>query len=309
MEAALGLFTRRRLHLPVSRGKRWLPHGEKLPYVAAMDGKRVLVTGANTGIGRITVEVLARRGAHVTLACRSEEKAKPVLESITNHGGSADFLALDLGDLASVRKAADAFVARGKPLHVLVNNAGLAGVRGATKDGFEIAFGTNHLGHFLLTQKLLPLLRESAPARIVNVSSKSHYRAHGIPFDRLKNPTPSKTGLPEYAVSKLCNVLFTKELARGRAGKGVHSYALHPGVIASDIWRTVPGLLRPVVKMFMKSVEEGAETSIWCAASEDVAEHDGRYYDDKKEKTPNPVANDETLARQLWERSEEWAKA
>jgi retinol dehydrogenase 12 len=274
-----------------------------------MEGKNVLVTGANTGIGRVTAEVLARRGAHVTLACRSEEKTGPVIESIKNHGGSADFLALDLGDLASVTKAAETFLSRGKPLHVLVNNAGLAGVRGATKDGFEIAFGTNHLGHFLLTQKLLPLLRESAPARIVNVSSKSHYRAADIPFDHLRKPTRSGTGLPEYAVSKLCNVLFTKELSRGRAGKGVHSYALHPGVIASDIWRTVPGLFRPIVKMFMKSTEEGAETSVWCAASEDVAEHDGRYYDDKKEKAPNPVANDETLARTLWERSEEWARS
>jgi retinol dehydrogenase 12 len=277
--------------------------------LAAMEGKSVLVTGANTGIGRVTAEILARRGAHVTLACRSEEKTQPVIESIKNHGGSADFLALDLGDLASVRKAADTFLSRGKPLHVLVNNAGLAGVRGATKDGFEIAFGTNHLGHFLLTQKLLPLLRESAPARIVNVSSKSHYRASAIPFDRLRQPTTSRTGIPEYAVSKLCNVLFTKELARGRAGKGVHSYALHPGVIASEIWRTVPGVLRPIVTMFMKSVEDGAATSVWCAASDEVAAHDGRYYDDKKEKTPNPVADDETLARTLWERSEEWSRA
>jgi len=271
-----------------------------------MDGKHVLVTGANTGIGRVTAEVLARRGAHVTLAGRSEAKTRPVVDDIVHHGGSADFLELDLGDLASVRRAADTFLARGKPLHVLVNNAGLAGMRGATKDGFEIAFGTNHLGHFLLTQKLLPRLRENAPARIVNVSSRSHYQARGIPFDDLRKPTLSRTGLPEYAVSKLCNVLFTKELARGRAGAGVHSYALHPGVIASDIWRELPALVRPLAKLFMKSTEDGAATTIWCASSDDVADHDGRYYDNKREKRPSRVAEDATLAKRLWERSEEW---
>jgi retinol dehydrogenase 12 len=191
-------------------------------------GKVVLVTGANTGIGRVTAEELARRGAKVYLACRSEEKTRPVLDGIRSNGGIAEFISLDLGDLASVRSAAVKFLATGDPLHVLVNNAGLAGTRGLTKDGFEITFGVNHLGPFLLTQLLLPVLRATAPARIVNVASKAHYEAKGIDFDALRTSTVSVTGLPEYAVSKLSNVLFTKELARGKAGAGVTSYSLHP---------------------------------------------------------------------------------
>src|SRR5262245_37527212 len=161
-------------------------------------GKTFLVTGANTGIGRVTAETLARRGGKVFLACRSEDKTRPVLDAIRAAGGEAEFLALDLGSLASVRASAKAFLDRGEPLHVLINNAGLAGVRGLTKDGFELIFGTNHLGPFLFTTLLLPRLRESAPARIVNVSSKAHYEAKGIDWDVLRKPTATITGLREY---------------------------------------------------------------------------------------------------------------
>ena len=271
-------------------------------------GRVFLVTGANTGIGRVTAEVLARRGARVYLACRSEERAAPVLASIRASGGDAELLPLDLAELGSVREAARAFLARNEPLHVLVNNAGLAGFGGTTKDGFELAFGTNHLGHFLLTQLLLPRMRESTPARIVNVSSKSHFRAKDVPFDALRGATRTKTGMPEYAVSKLCNVLFTKELARGRAGKGITSYALHPGVIATEIWRDIPRLFRPLVTMFMKSTEEGAETSLYCATSPVAADEDGLYYDGCRPVPPSPLAEDASLARELWERSEGWTR-
>lgn len=273
---------------------------------SGLAGKVVIVTGANTGIGRVSAETLARRGAKVFLACRSEEKTRPVLDGIRASGGAAEFLSLDLADLASVRRAAETFLATGEPLHVLLNNAGLAGLQGLTRDGFEVAFGTNHLGHFLLTMLLLPRLRESAPARIVNVSSRSHYRAKGIDFEALRKPTAHVTGMPEYEVSKLCNVLFTKELARDRAGAGVHSYALHPGVIASDVWREVPRIVRPLVKLFMLSNEEGARTSLWCATSPDVADHDGRYYDKCAEKRPSRLADDAALARTLWEKSLAW---
>jgi NAD(P)-dependent dehydrogenase (short-subunit alcohol dehydrogenase family) len=272
-----------------------------------LSGRSFLVTGANTGIGRATAEALARRGGMVTLACRSEERTRPVLEAIRAAGGEAKFLALDLGDLASVRRAAREFLDRGTPLHVLVNNAGLAGARGLTKDGFEITFGTNHLGPFLFTLLLLPRLRECAPSRIVNVASGSHYGAKELDFDALRKPTRSRTGYPEYEVSKLCNVLFTKELARGRAGKGVTSYALHPGAVASDIWRHVPSFARPILKLFMKSVEQGARCSLYCATSPEVADHDGRYYHDCRERRPSRLARDEALARELWERSESWA--
>ena len=270
-------------------------------------GRTVLVTGANTGIGRVTAAELAQRGAQVFLACRSSEKAQPVLDQIRRSGGKAELLLLDLADLESVRRAAREFLDKSERLDVLVNNAGLAGAKGITRQGFELAFGTNHLGPFLLTTLLLPRLRESAPARIVNVASEGHYRATGIDWDALREPTATATGFPEYCVSKLCNVLFTKELARGKAGPGVHSYAVHPGAVASDVWREVPWGVRHLMKLFMLSNEQGARTQLWCATSPDVAEQDGLYYDSCREKRPNPLAEDAELARTLWTKSEEWS--
>ncbi|APR84655.1 Putative oxidoreductase/Short-chain dehydrogenase [Minicystis rosea] len=271
-----------------------------------LTGKVFLVTGANTGIGRVTAETLARRGGKVFLACRSEEKTRPVLEGIRAAGGTAEFLALDLGSLASVRAAAKTFLDRGEPLHVLINNAGLAGPRGLTQDGFELTFGTNHLGPFLFTSLLLPRLRESAPARIVNVASKAHYDAKGIDWDALKKPTRTITTMHEYQISKLCNVLFTKELARGKAGEGVKSYSLHPGVVASDIWRKIPWPIRPLILKGMITVEEGAQTSLYCATSPEVEGQDGLYYDKSREKKPNRLADDVGLAKELWAKSEAW---
>jgi retinol dehydrogenase-12 len=271
-------------------------------------GRTYFVTGANTGIGKVTALELARRGGKVWLACRSESKTRPVIDEIRKATGNdqVEFLALDLGDLDSVRTCARAFLAKGEPLHVLINNAGLAGQRGLTASGFEIAFGTNHVGHFLLTTLLLPLLRKSAPARIVNVASTAHYGAKkGIDFEAVKRPTRSITGLDEYAVSKLANVLFTQELARRLEGSGVTTYALHPGAIASDVWRKVPWPVRPMMKLFMKSTEDGAKTTLMCATDPALASVSGRYYDDCKERTPSRVTTPE-LAKELWERSEAW---
>lgn len=270
-------------------------------------GKHAIVTGANAGIGRATALELARAGARVWLACRSRAKTEPVLAEIAAAGGRADFLELDLADLAQVRQAAAAFLALDVPLHLLVNNAGLAGQRGETKDGFELAFGVNHLGHFLLTTLLLDRLKASAPARIVNVASASHYQHKGpIDWARVRGKTRSVTGLDEYAVSKLANVLFTRELARRLYGTRVTTYALHPGVIASDIWRRIPWPLRSVARAFMKSTEDGARTSLWCATAPALAEHSGRYYDDCQERRPSRTALDDELAAELWKRSEAW---
>lgn len=270
-------------------------------------GRVFLITGANTGIGKETASALAARGATVYLACRSEEKTRPVIEELSSRTGndSLHFLRLDLGDLASVRACAAEFLATGEPLHVLLNNAGLAGSRGRTDSGFELAFGTNHIGHFLLTELLLERLRDSAPARVVTVSSVGHFQAKGIDFDAVRHPTKSVTGFPEYCVSKLANVLFTQELARRLEGTGVTTYALHPGAIASDVWRRVPWPIRPVMKLFMKSTAEGAATSLYCAASPEVAGESGQYYDDGKRKEPGKHATPE-LAAELWRRSVEW---
>lgn len=273
-----------------------------------IEGRYCVVTGANTGIGAATARELARRGARVVLASRSEEKTRPVLEAIRREAGDdrAEFLRLDLASLAQVREAASELLERGHPIHVLINNAGLANQRAVTADGFEMTFGVNHLGHYLFTRLLLDRLRASAPARIVIVSSHAHYSAPGIDFDALRAKARSFTGMREYGVSKLANMLFAAELARRLTGTGVTTYALHPGVIASDIWRSIPWPLRGLVTRFMRTPEEGARTSIYCATTPELAGESGLYYDNCRPRTPSLPARDSALAAELWRRSEEF---
>lgn len=273
-------------------------------------GRSFIVTGANTGIGLVTARELAQRRANVVLACRSAEKTRPVIEALRQETGNPEigFVALDLGSLASVRRAADELLAGGRPIHVLINNAGLAGSRGLTSDGFELTVGTNHLGPYLLTRLLLERIAASGdaatPARIVNVASKAHYGAAPLRFEGFQQPTRSRTGFDEYKTSKLCNVLLTAELAR-RAPASVRCYAVHPGVVASDVWREVPAPVRWVMKRFMISVEQGALTQLHCATAPELAGETGKYYDERKAKAPSAQAQDPALARALWERSAE----
>jgi len=280
------------------------------PHSGELSGRTFLITGANTGIGRATAADLAGRGGRVYLACRSAQKGRDAAAAIAAATGNeaVTFLPLDLADLASVRTCAEQFLARGEPLHVLINNGGVAGQRGITADGFELAFGVNHLGHFALTTALLDCLAASAPARVVNVSSDSHYQAKGIDFEAVQRRTASVTGMREYAVSKLSNVLFTQEFARRVAGRGVTAYALHPGVVASDIWRRVPWPVRPLITQRMITTEEGARTSLYCATAPEVAQVSGRFYDDCREREASAVATGE-LAGTLWQRSEAWTAA
>ena len=271
-------------------------------------GKVALVTGANTGIGRVTAVALAQQGARIFVACRSAERARAVLEEIAAlpGAGKAELLPLELGDFASVRQCANTFLARGLPLHLLINNAGLAGARGYTKSGFELAFGVNHMGHFLLTQLLLDRVKASAPARIVTVASKAHYRARGIDWQAVRQPTRTTTALEEYGVSKLANVLFSAELGRRLADSGVTTYSLHPGVVATEVWRSVPWPFGWLLKLALISPEKGARTTLHCATSPGAAAETGLYYDECRLKTPSRVARDPELARTLWERSEQW---
>ncbi len=273
-----------------------------------LDGRTFCITGANTGIGRDTALALARRGGRLILANRSRDRSQPVLDEIAALGTPPIFVACDLADLDSVRVAADEIVALDEPIHVLIANAGLAGQRGQTAQGFELAFGTNHLGHFLLTTMLLPVLRANAPARVVVVSSDSHYAPDGIDFDAVRRPTKSVTGMPEYGVSKLANVLFAEELARREDPAQVTAYSVHPGVIASDIWRRVPWPVRPIMKRFMKSTEEGAETTVHCATDPALEAETGHFYVDCARKEPSEAVTPE-LAAELWSRSEEWVAA
>ena len=273
-------------------------------------GRVALITGANTGIGLVTARELAARGAHVFVACRSPEKGRAAVEEIVKATGNekVELLELDLGDFESIRSCARAFLARDLPLHLLINNAGLAGTKGMTRSGFEMAFGTNHVGPFLLTQLLLDRIKQSAPARIVTVASRAHTRVSGINWDNVRQPTKGKAGLPEYGASKLANVLFSAELGRRLAGTGVTTYALHPGVVATDVWREVPALIRPLIKLMMISTEEGAATTIYCATSPQVSGQTGLYYDKCRVKAASLLGQDAALAAELWRRSEEWVR-
>lgn len=266
----------------------------------------IVITGANAGIGRTTAVALAREGAQLTLLGRSRERTQPVLDELEALGASPDFISMDLGNLASVREGADG-VLQGARIDVLVNNAGLAGATGETSDGFELAFGVNHLGHFLLTHLLLPHMVHTG-SRIVHVASRAHFRAPALDWGKLRGPSRSSTGIPEYATSKLCNVLFAAELRRRLpASANVWTGSLHPGVVATEIWREVPGPVAWIMKKFMISSEEGASTSLHCILDPGVMQDGGIYYDKSRAKTPSKQARDEELARELWERSLEWA--
>jgi retinol dehydrogenase 12 len=272
-----------------------------------LQGKTFVITGANSGIGRVTATTLAARGAEVVLACRSRDKTEPVLAEIKAAGGRARFAALDLADLDSVRRFAAELLAEDQAIAALVNNAGMAGARGTTKDGFELTFGTNHLGPYLLTRLLLDHLKKHAPARIVNVASKAHYRPEVFPWESLRQPTRTRTAFDEYSVSKLCNVLFTRELARRLAGTGLTANAVHPGVVATDVWREVPGPLRWLMKLGMLTPSQGAQSTILAAADPALSQISGRYYDwNGKDTRPSKLASDDTLAELLWKRSAEW---
>jgi retinol dehydrogenase-12 len=272
-----------------------------------LSGKTFLVTGGNAGIGYATVTALAGRGARVYLTSRSTSKGEAAVAAITSATGNdqVSYLQLDLANLASVRACAEEFLALNEPLNVLIDNAGLAGRHGITADGFEIQFGVNHLGHFALTSLLLPRIRDAGQARIVVVSSDAHYGAKGIDFSALRRRTRSLIGMKEYSVSKLANVLFAQELARRLDGTGITTCSLHPGVVASEIWQPVPWPFRQLVTRNMLTVEQGAQTSLYCATSPEVAEQSGQFYDKCQLAEPSKVATPE-LAGELWQYSEKW---
>jgi len=270
-------------------------------------GRTFLVTGANSGIGRAMVEALAAGGGNVVLAARSEERTRPVLEGLraARPAGTVELLLVDVSDLTSVRRAAESFLASGRTLDVLVNNAGVAGTQALSADGFDLTYATNHIGPFHLTNLLLPALQRAPQGRVVNVSSVAHLSAKGIDWPVLERRTsPKRSRFRDYAVTKLMNVLHARELSRRLAGTRVTTYALHPGGVASNIWRSVAQPLRWLIGLFLVSNEEGAKTQLWCATAPELASETGRYYDKCREARSNPLANDQALARELWARTE-----
>ncbi len=279
-----------------------------------MQGKTVLVTGANQGIGKATALALAQKGARVVLVSRSRDKGLAALADIQAASGATDLelLVADLSSLAQVRRLAAEFKARHDRLDVLVNNAGvLVPTRRVTADGFEETFAVNHLAAFLLTKELLDVLHAAAPARIVNVSSSAHRGARmqwgDLQFDRHRY-----NQWRAYGQSKLANVLFTYELARRLDPSKVTANALHPGVIATGFGQTYGGAMSMLIRMahpFFASPESGARTSAYLASSPEVERVTGKYFARCKETPSSTVSYDEASQKKLWAISEELTRA
>ncbi|XP_069802084.1 retinol dehydrogenase 14 [Dendropsophus ebraccatus] len=279
---------------------------------ALMRGKTVIITGANCGIGRATAAELLRMEARVILACRDLERAEEAARELREEtGDSGEVLVkqLDLSSLKSVRRFCQEVVREEPKLDVLINNAGVFQCPYTkTEDGFEMQFGVNHLGHFLLTHLLLSLLKSSAPSRIVVVSSKL-YKYGEINFDDL-NSEKSYSRSAGYSRSKLANILFTRELARRLEGTGVTVNCLHPGIVRTNLGRhiNIPVLVKPLFNVvswaFFKSPAEGAQTSVFLASSPEVEGVSGKYFGDCKEEDLLPKATDDLVARKLWDISE-----
>ncbi len=269
-------------------------------------GKVVIVTGANTGIGRETARGLLAEGATVVLAVRNLEKGEEARADIVASTGHADaeVMELDLASTASIRAFAAAFKARFDRLDVLVHNAGIwTRARSQTVDGFETTFGVNHLGPFLLTHELKDVLLRSAPARIVVVSSALHYRGE-IAWDDPQFERKAYGATRAYNQSKLANVLFTKALARRLSGTGVTVNALHPGVVATELTRELPGFVKAIAGLFMLTPAQGAATSLHVALSDEGGQVSGEYFERSHAKTPSRAARDEAAQERLWKLSE-----
>jgi NAD(P)-dependent dehydrogenase (short-subunit alcohol dehydrogenase family) len=267
-----------------------------------MKGKRVLITGGNSGIGKVTAIELAKLGADVVLACRDSDKTQAALEEIGTHGNVGN-IPVNLASLDSVKHLADSFLDRYDRLDVLVNNAGAFPAKlTPTEDGFETQFGVNHLAHFLLTQLLLDCLKNSAPARVVTVTSKLH-KSGKIDFDSFRDPA-KYNAQKAYGQSKLANVLFGLELAERLKGTAVTSNVLHPGAVRTDIMREMPWLVRSVINLFFIDVQRGAKTSVMLASDPALEGVSGKYYDQCEPDEPAAIARDEALRQRLWRESE-----
>lgn len=231
-------------------------------------GRTVLLTGATNGVGLAAAVALARRGADVVLTGRNEERGRAALAAVrsAHPAGAHEFLRADFAVMDAVDGAADAFLASGRPLHVLLNNAGVMNARRRlTVDGFEEMFAVNHLAHYLLTRKLLPRMYESAPGRIVHVASNAHDFCKAMRWDDLTLANGYRA-FPAYGHSKLANILFSNELARRLDGWAITSNALHPGAVATGIGKNNGRFARVMTtlgKPFMRTPEKGADTAIW----------------------------------------------
>jgi len=274
-----------------------------------MKGKVCMITGSNSGIGKATAIGLAKMGASVVMVCRDQIKGEAAMAEVKAKSGneSVTLMLADLSSQKSIHQLAKDFADTYQHLHVLVNNAGVhLAKRSVTVDGIETTFAVNHLSYFLLTNLLLGVLKSSAPARIVNVSSKAHYRGH-INFDDLQGEK-RYSGFRAYSQSKLANILFTYELAKRLIGTGVTANCLHPGVVATNLWRNNSGVLGLILRIFsplMQSPEKGARTSIYLASSPEVGGISGKYFVKETEVRSSRESYDESISQRLWRLSAE----
>jgi NAD(P)-dependent dehydrogenase (short-subunit alcohol dehydrogenase family) len=280
----------------------------KDPADVDMEGKVVLVTGANSGIGRATALGLARMRATVVMLCRSAKRGEKALRRVRRQSGNEDvhLVLADLSRRQEVFDAAAEFKSRYTRLDVLVNNAGLmTRKRRLTADGFEMQLFVNHLACFLLTGLLLDRLKESAPSRVVNVASTAHSRGR-LDFDDLQAES-HYNGWQQYGNTKLANIVFTYELARRLEGTGVTANCLHPGVIRTNLMsnysRVINGLWY-LLRGFFKNADEGSRTPVYLASSPDVADQSGRYFRNCEPMGTSEQSNDPAVQRRLWEVSQ-----
>ncbi len=267
--------------------------------------KKVLVTGATSGIGLASAIELARMGADVVLVGRDPNRSASARDQVASAAGKeVSFLLCDFSSQKSIRALAKDFLERHDRLDVLINNAGgVNKTRRVTEDGIEATFAVNHLGYFLLTNLLLERIVKSAPARIVTVASVGHRRGT-MDFDDLGFERGYSI-MGAYARSKLANVLFASELGRRLTGTGVTSNSLHPGAVDTNIWSGAPGWAKPIISVLLKpfflSAEEGGQTIVQLAASPELDGVTGRYFEKKRAVSPAKLAQDTALGARLWD--------
>jgi NAD(P)-dependent dehydrogenase (short-subunit alcohol dehydrogenase family) len=270
-----------------------------------LKGKTCLITGGCGGIGFETARELSRAGATTVLVCRDKARGEAARSAIAGAGGGrVETLACDLASQKKIRALAKEFKRRFGALHVLVNNAAAVPARRTlTEDGLEMQFAVNHLAYFLLTGLLLDVLKASAPARIVNVSSGLHRRAH-LDFGGLQAEKGYK-GMAHYSLTKLLNIHFTYELARRLEGTGVTANTLSPGFTASGLGRNFGPVSRFVMKRFGRTADKGADTVVYLAASPEVEGVTGAYFNKRNAERTSPESYDAAAAARLWALSED----
>jgi len=276
-----------------------------------MRGKVVVITGATSGIGAVAAEQLAGMGARIVLVARDQTRAESELARLREKAPGVQPAVYfgDLSRLEEMKRVGREIAAAESRIDVLINNAGaLFSHRTLTADGLELTFATNHMSYFVLTEMLRQRLLASAPARVINTSSDAH-RRNKLDFDDLQS-AKGYSGFKIYGRSKLCNILYTRELARSLAGTGVNANSLHPGFVATRFGDQSGGSFSVMVRLaknFAISPEKGAETIVYLASSDDVANISGEYFYKCRPATPTKEAQDDEAARRLWHESERLA--